>query len=54
MKKLFQLEGFITKSKETATIYCIAASEFDAIKDCASFATGVVVKKYYQLGKDWN
>ena len=54
MKKLFHLEGFITKSKETTAIYCIAVSELDAIKECSSFATGLVVKKYYQLGKDWN
>ena len=54
MKKLFQLEGFITKSKETTEIYCIVASELDAIKECSSFATGLVVKKKYQLGKDWD
>ena len=54
MKKLFQLEGFITKSKETTEIYCIAVSELAAIKECSSFATGLVVKKDYQLGKDWD
>ena len=54
MKKLFHLVGFITKSKETTEIYCIAVSELDAIKECYSFATGLVVKKNYQLGKDWD
>ena len=54
MKKLFQLEGFVTKSKQTMDIYCIAVSELDAIKECSSFATGLVVKKNYQLGKDWD
>ena len=54
MKKLFHLEGFITKYKETTEIYCIAVSELDAIKECSSFATGLVVKKNYQLGKDWD
>ena len=54
MKKLFQLEGFVTKSKQTMDIYCIAVSEVAAIKECSSFATGLVVKKNYQLGKDWD
>ena len=54
MKKLFQLEGFVTKSKQTMDIYCITVSEFDAIKECSSFATGLVVKKDYCLGKGWN
>ena len=54
MKKLFQLEGFITKAKQTMDIYCIAVSELDAIKECSSFATGLVVKKDYRLGKGWN
>ena len=54
MKKLFQLEGFNTKSKQTMDIYCIAVSELDAIKECSSFATGLVVKKDYCLGKGWN
>ena len=54
MKKLFQLEGFVTKSKQTMDIYCIAVSEVAAIKECSSFATGLVVKKDYRLGKDWN
>ena len=54
MKKLFRLEGFIVKTKQTMDIYCIAVSELAAIKECSSFATGLVVKKNYQLGKDWN
>lgn len=54
MKKLFQLEGFVTKSKQTMDIYCIADSELAAIKECSSFATGLVVKKEYSLGKGWN
>lgn len=54
MKKLFRLEGFIVKTKQTMDIYCIADSELAAIKECSSFATGLVVKKEYSLGKGWN
>jgi len=54
MNKLFQLKGFIVKSKEMTDIYCIAKNELDAITECSRFATGLVVQKEYRLGKGWN